>query len=510
MHPEPSKHYEEFDPQEDVWDEHYGEEPMAEDISQDLDDAEDQLEFARRVDMDGMNLLHYFGVRDARNECNSVPLVRRLLEIDPQLAQAVDSHGDLPLRYYGSQWAESSDYLEYVRQRIREEPPMVENEVKYLLPTFPEAIFATDLLGVLSLNRAYKTSNILSVLNNNDEGEQGEDELEKKDFKSLLGFLKFSFADGLHRVPTPESVLGTGKRAPFHILCSYAYEPVFESLFDVFFTPSMASLPDMAVHGILPLHLILRSPTLCHPLNGGPIYGFFQMKQLGKSIHIPTVKKLIDAYPEAVAIADENGCLPLHLAVRHNNADLLKYLVEANPESVTALDHLGRSPLRIACQQCCDLDVIYFLVGANPTPTHWLRGLRAKEEEEDAIAPPRIAAIPNQSTKNFTGTSELEWTHIPNRRTRNCNGITAALASGSAQSVRWCMETFDPKEARWCPCDASYRGIEIHPVSGRIRLECHHPWVIRVRVTAENPAGWSSTEFQIDLAGPEENSKRVL
>lgn len=475
-----------FPPLKDEFKTIYGEEPDPEKVSRDLEAATNKPAFARRLDSKGRNLLHYFGEFDAGNSFETAPLVTRLLELDPKLAQAVDSEGKLPLRHYGDHLMDCSDDWAYLKEGLAEDDPTISDFEEVgciqLVAAFPEGIFAAEFLDELHLNQTYKTCSLQRMMNADEEG--GDDD-ERRNAKEVVGLLKLAFTEGVQHTPTADSVLETGQRAPFHILCSYCYEPIFESLFDVFFSPSMASLPDRAANGMLPLHLVLKSPLLCHPLQDGPFFGFCEMKRQGKSIPLPIVQKLISAHPEAVAIPDDNGCLPLHLAVRHNNLPLVKCLLEANPSAITELDHHGHSPLRIACPYKCGLDLIYFLVGANATPTQWARGLHCT-----AIAPPVIAPILNQKTSDTFD-------------------FTASVAGSSSGPIRWSIEVLKAWDVRKNEDTGErtlhllegYDGATIGPTSGQIQIDHYYNSIFRLRVSAENLAGWSSTEFEVELTG---------
>mmetsp|Transcript_13475 Transcript_13475/g.21953 ORF Transcript_13475/g.21953 Transcript_13475/m.21953 type:complete len:139 (-) Transcript_13475:351-767(-) len=60
---------------------------------------------------------------------------------------------------------------------------------------------------------------------------------------------------------------------------------------------------------------------------------------------------------------DDNGHLPLHLALQDNHASLgaIKLLVNGNPNALRVSDHQGLIPLHIACQRGI-VDLVKYLV----------------------------------------------------------------------------------------------------------------------------------------------------
>ena len=57
---------------------------------------------------------------------------------------------------------------------------------------------------------------------------------------------------------------------------------------------------------------------------------------------------LLDAHPEAASSPDDQGMLPLHLAVAnsaHPNENVLNLLLMAHPTAADAKDNHGRTPV---------------------------------------------------------------------------------------------------------------------------------------------------------------------
>ena len=65
---------------------------------------------------------------------------------------------------------------------------------------------------------------------------------------------------------------------------------------------------------------------------------------------------------------DDNGRLPLHVALQNNvRLGSIKLLVKGNPAALQSPDSSGALPLHIACQHHDSTDVIDFLVGFDPS-----------------------------------------------------------------------------------------------------------------------------------------------
>lgn len=91
--------------------------------------------------------------------------------------------------------------------------------------------------------------------------------------------------------------------------------------------------------GTLPLHLLLKNDPPLH-----------------------VVKKLVEAYPEAVFEYDsEWNYLPLHVACRYGcNTEVIEYLIHQNPDALEAWargDTFLCSPIRITLCLCYGRDV---------------------------------------------------------------------------------------------------------------------------------------------------------
>ena len=59
---------------------------------------------------------------------------------------------------------------------------------------------------------------------------------------------------------------------------------------------------------------------------------------------------MLKAHGKALTLTDKDGCLPLHLAIRHNVSDVAVTIVlEGNPGATQVEDNAGRLPLLLAC-----------------------------------------------------------------------------------------------------------------------------------------------------------------
>jgi ankyrin repeat protein len=85
---------------------------------------------------------------------------------------------------------------------------------------------------------------------------------------------------------------------------------------------------------------------------------------------LDTVKEIVKAYPDAVALQDANGRSLLHAAAEADNPDLVAYLLKsgANP---ALQDSEGRDPMAVAMESRSSKEVVKLLSDAlkksNPT-----------------------------------------------------------------------------------------------------------------------------------------------
>ena len=483
---------------EESFEEKYGDEPDVEAMTADFEDSVDKVQFVLHTrDKDGLTILHYLGDVDVSNSFESSELVRSILEAVPEAAQAVDDKGMLPLKHYADHLMDCSDDWTGIREYFymdREDDFIRHGEhldgIGYLIQAFPEGIFAAGLLDELQLNLAYYFDIFDPALTRDQDNDTGRMTQEKTAAKCLVGLLRCFFADAFSGMDNtlqgvqPEP--GIMHRSLFHIICSYAYEPVFPSLFRRFFTRDKASIADATVAtrdgGMLPRHLVLWSPVLARPCTGadnapgmgGPILGFHQMQEMNKCVPFSAVKELVNAHKDALMVADSHGRLPIHLAVRHNNLEMIQYLVHSLPSTTRMLDHQGRSPLRYACEHNVKLDIVYFLMSANPQ-RWWLgfgTGIDRRDQEGTIVVAPVIAPVPRQV--------------VPPNQYSVC--VAPQLTLGT-KPVRWSVSTKD----------ILLDTIEINAVTGTLNLYFYKgAATFHVTLTAENIAGVSSTSFQVE------------
>jgi len=229
----------------------------------------------------------------------------------------------------------------------------------------------------------------------------------------------------------------------------------------------------------MPLHLVLKSPVLARPSSsttGCPIFGFFQMKQRGRRVPIQVVERLVEASPNDVMdTPDQHGCLPLHLATRHG-LDMLKLMLkDRSLVHLASMDYHGRTPLLFACQHNCDLDVIFWLLKANPLQLS--KGFYKNNDPVPAASAtataPSVAVIPQQCDKfNLTATLENPSSSDP---------VTWSLwLEGDSHSSLQCMNHHISQTTGKIDYD-----IFIGDIGHFVLIIC-----------AENAAGWSTTSVK--------------
>jgi ankyrin repeat protein len=83
---------------------------------------------------------------------------------------------------------------------------------------------------------------------------------------------------------------------------------------------------------------------------------------------VANLELLIERYPEALFLADNDGNLPLHTACKScQSIYVVQKLVEAAPITVHSVSKKGIIPLLVATEYYEDsLDVIFYLVERSP------------------------------------------------------------------------------------------------------------------------------------------------
>lgn len=168
----------------------------------------------------------------------------------------------------------------------------------------------------------------------------------KETLEELIG----AYPDSLHaRTPEGESILSIARRSykknkalpiygnarlPLHTICSYTNVKINKETKDQLILEMMNVYPEALVQsggkkGHTPLHNIV----------------------LGSRGPISLVQAMIQKDPTAILILDNDGFLPIHLAVqRHCSIELLQTLLRASPQSLHAEIHDGESVLDIAAR----------------------------------------------------------------------------------------------------------------------------------------------------------------
>jgi ankyrin repeat protein len=85
-----------------------------------------------------------------------------------------------------------------------------------------------------------------------------------------------------------------------------------------------------------------------------------------------TMQMVFDKCHDVINITDNNGCIPLHVAVEASSStdkdfsDTINFLLEKFPCGIMARNNNGMTPLQLACQKDAPLSIIYNLIRMDP------------------------------------------------------------------------------------------------------------------------------------------------
>ena len=75
---------------------------------------------------------------------------------------------------------------------------------------------------------------------------------------------------------------------------------------------------------------------------------------------------LLDEYPEAISIPDDEGSLPLHIAAQFSSFHVIRFLYAVNPSAASTANSEGLLPMHFAgLRKEKDIDIVDFLAEAN-------------------------------------------------------------------------------------------------------------------------------------------------
>lgn len=218
---------------------------------------------------------------------------------DPKLFRKTDTDGRLPLHMVWMQL-----------QTIEESRQVL---VDALLSKNPDAVHVADNDNALPLTYIART-------------------------RDLVGFERIFPLN-----PFAAAVKSTDGMYPLHVLCDFGATGSLSESIDKMITALLnqhsAAAGEADQKGNLPLHFLCKTAGAGH-------------------VETHTLQKLVAAYPEALTIADENGMLPLQLAVLAATASddlqehdywaaLVDFLVEACPSAASEVKE-GKLPLPAA------------------------------------------------------------------------------------------------------------------------------------------------------------------
>mmetsp|Transcript_22145 Transcript_22145/g.34761 ORF Transcript_22145/g.34761 Transcript_22145/m.34761 type:complete len:517 (-) Transcript_22145:181-1731(-) len=328
------------------------------------------------TDYIGQSPLHY---ACANKGMKSVRIIQLLIDADPNCVRSVDNHGRMPLHVL----------------RIEDETAELE-VLKLLIKKCPEAVRHANNRGSLPIHIAAKTSR-------------------SAEFCRLL----------IEAYPGSERIAGSCRRLPLHWACELNAVATVQYLYKLY--PDAINHAD--TKGLYPIdcaitglrkradpegaietvqYLLDCDPNVKLQKRGGEsLLEFICQRVDNYSIleaKFEMIKTIYDAHPEAIEddgvaqnihnfhivvqtllngeliyarqarnhrrmmTADDNGRLPLHIALQNNvMLGSIKLFVKGNPAALQYSDNGGALPLHIACQHHYSASVIQYLIGLDTT-----------------------------------------------------------------------------------------------------------------------------------------------
>jgi ankyrin repeat protein len=84
-----------------------------------------------------------------------------------------------------------------------------------------------------------------------------------------------------------------------------------------------------------------------------------------RNMDLTFVKALLETDPEGASAPDKNGQIPLHLAVKRGELELMKLLIAYHPNGVIDVDRYGMVALNYAVEGDVSLEIIALLLKSN-------------------------------------------------------------------------------------------------------------------------------------------------
>jgi ankyrin repeat protein len=132
-------------------------------------------------------------------------------------------------------------------------------------------------------------------------------------------------------------------------------------------------------YGFLPLHfacyagtlenvifLLLKYPKAAMIKNRAGVLPLLACAANTRRGGVEMARVLIEEYPEAINIPDDEGSLPLHIAAQFSSIDTIKFFYAVNPSAASTANSEGLLPMHFAgLRKEKDIDIVDFLTEAN-------------------------------------------------------------------------------------------------------------------------------------------------
>ena len=291
------------------------------------DDRKDIVRFILEKDSGAASRVGTWGRLPLHEACTSninLDIITDIFKAYPEAIHTKDMFGRLPIHYAcGCHEYRAGEVARYTSAPSSKEHLSL--VIDFLFEQLPYSLQAKDSKGRVCAHFACGSTQALTKI----------DAIKRNDDKRYpKSFVTFSEEYGF----------------PLHFACKVeAPVEVIDRLVMIF-----DDLLGQDIHGTYPLHIAIR------------VLGILEIPEISYLLLSKNKKLLVNLfqyYPRALEDVDNQGCLPLHHAVRQNvHLEIIQLLVERYSPGVQVIDKQGSTLLHIACRHGSSRSVVNCLM----------------------------------------------------------------------------------------------------------------------------------------------------